>query len=178
MSESEFILIDDEESIHVLTSEQKLNLWGYGEWVEEPDLVSFEYREYECQIQRGCHLLLDVAMGLGQLCGYVNIFPTHPWFKKDYDEIDATVHGGLTYSALDVETNTWVIGFDCAHYNDIIPGAKSIVEEHKAFMEVFNLPYSYKNVGFVKDQLKSLVEQARTAFFDSPRDSTSDIESL
>lgn len=34
---------------------------------------------------------------MGHLCGYVGVPPHHPWYGKDYDSIEARVHGGLTY---------------------------------------------------------------------------------
>lgn len=55
--------------------------------------------------------------GIGYRCGYVLVPEEHPWYEKDYDEIDAEAHGGLTYSAADTESGWWV-GFDCAHAGD------------------------------------------------------------
>jgi len=55
--------------------------------------------------------------GMGFRCGYVRLLPGHPWYGKHYDEIDAKVHGGLTYAASDDEGSWWV-GFDCGHYGD------------------------------------------------------------
>jgi hypothetical protein len=34
----------------------------------------------------------------GHLCGYIGLPKAHPWHGKDYDDIDAEVHGGLTYA--------------------------------------------------------------------------------
>lgn len=34
---------------------------------------------------------------MGHLCGYLGIPPSHPWYGKDYDNIEAQVHGGLTF---------------------------------------------------------------------------------
>lgn len=48
--------------------------------------------------------------------GYVKLPKGHPWYGKDYDDIKVSVHGGLTYSRQ--EGKYWVIGFDCAHFND------------------------------------------------------------
>ena len=31
------------------------------------------------------------------LCGYLGVPKDHPWYGKDYDEVDVEVHGGLTY---------------------------------------------------------------------------------
>ena len=55
---------------------------------------------------------------------YVRIPEDNKFYKKDYDEIDIDVHGGLTYSsnhlfvANDQELKGWFIGWDYAHYMD------------------------------------------------------------
>lgn len=56
--------------------------------------------------------------------GYVAVSEDHPWFNKDYDSINVDIHGGLTFAGFpndgmpkDVE-DMWVVGFDCAHFND------------------------------------------------------------
>lgn len=58
--------------------------------------------------------------GNGYRCGYVRVPNGHPWHGKDYGEIDAEVHGGLTFGEADVpcgageDSDHW-FGFDCAH---------------------------------------------------------------
>ena len=67
----------------------------------------------------------------GWRCGYIGVHPAHPWHGRSYDETgprDASVHGGITWSAehadnpgLDfasIPTDCWVMGFDCAHHGD------------------------------------------------------------
>jgi hypothetical protein len=62
------------------------------------------------------------GMPHGYACGYVGVPEGHPWYKKDYDSIDAHVHGGLTWSDWFVGTDKpdglWWVGFDTAHYGD------------------------------------------------------------
>jgi hypothetical protein len=53
----------------------------------------------------------------GLFNGYIIIPPGHPWHGMDYVEIDASVHGGLTYAAAEGDDG-WMIGFDTAHYGD------------------------------------------------------------
>ena len=63
---------------------------------------------------------------MGHLCGYLGIPPGHLWYNKHYDEIDADVHGGLTFAGKENGGNysqsypmdIWWIGFDCAHLGD------------------------------------------------------------
>lgn len=53
-------------------------------------------------------------------CGYVNIPENHPYYNKDYSQIDSgiDVHGGLTFSGRFYMFDGYWIGFDCNHYND------------------------------------------------------------
>lgn len=64
--------------------------------------------------------LKGITHGYG--CGYIGLPEGHPWYGKDYDIIDASVHGGLTYSdwhvGSDEPDGCWWIGFDTGHSND------------------------------------------------------------
>lgn len=61
------------------------------------------------------------------LCGYLGLPPSHCWYGLHYDDIDANVHGGLTY-AKDYQNKfpnkeyldhqIWWVGFDCSHVGD------------------------------------------------------------
>lgn len=57
---------------------------------------------------------------------YVEIPENNSLFKKDYNDIDISVHGGLTYSRdylcieKDVKINGWFIGWDYAHFDDYV----------------------------------------------------------
>jgi hypothetical protein len=52
----------------------------------------------------------------GEFNGYVSLPAGHPWYGKDYGDIEADVHGGLTYAT--EEDGRWVIGFDTTHVGD------------------------------------------------------------
>lgn len=79
--------------------------------------------------------------------GYVCIPSDHPLYGLDYDQIhtlmpDLDVHGGLTFASKSEECkdwvelpegtkeNHWIIGFDCAHYND------NQINRPRAFVEL------------------------------------------
>lgn len=83
----------------------------------------------------------QVEAGWGN--GYIAVPPEHPWFGKDYDSIDADVHGGLTYGKDHAPNQKpdgyWWIGFDTGHYQD----------------NKFNRPESY-----VDKEIESLKQQA------------------
>lgn len=94
-----------------------------GPWITEPDRIEFKYNGLSCLIVRN-------AMNF-HLCGYVGIKPSHPYFGKDYHDVDLDVHGGLTYANKCIgiichvsdgpNDETWWFGFDYAHANDLIP---------------------------------------------------------
>jgi len=46
--------------------------------------------------------------------GYVGVPQGHPWFELNYMDIEADVHGELTYGQLENDGLYWV-GFDTAH---------------------------------------------------------------
>lgn len=55
-------------------------------------------------------------------CAYVDVTNTS-LHGSDYDDIDITCHGGLTFASDNlstVETTGWFIGWDYAHYGDFV----------------------------------------------------------
>lgn len=87
--------------------------WPEGPWDDEPDKVQFADAEtgYPCLIVRGI---------LGNLCGYVGVPSSHPWYGLVYGECVrgctdeycghcpdnlTDVHGGLTFSGYCADTS-------------------------------------------------------------------------
>lgn len=109
---------------HLVPRECKLEIYGDGPWLDEPDRAEWRVEGLPCIVRR---------IPLGTLCGYVAVPPRHPWHGMNYDFADVSVHGGLTYSEPcqhDVchvvpesakADEVWWFGFDCAHYLDVIP---------------------------------------------------------
>lgn len=154
------------------------------EWLSEPDLVEFQYKDYQALIIR--------HPDFGHLCGFVVVPEGHPLHgSNDYiqDMKHLDVHGGITYGKFQeldlLEGNkkykgTYLIGFDCAHTWDIQPyfdkrqALKDILDEYKK--EIYDLlsktealtgiktddlydQETYKNIDFVTAELKSLIDQ-------------------
>ena len=73
----------------------------------------FEYKGFPCVV---------LFMANAYRCGYVGIPKSNKHYDKNYEEIPVSCHGGLTYSRNKLygqnDTDTWWIGFDCAHYGD------------------------------------------------------------
>jgi len=140
--------------------------WAPGPWHDEPDRVVFEHAGYPCILNRG---------PLGSWCGYVGVPEGHPWFGKRYDDVEADVHGGLTYARPcqgDVchaapEPRYW-LGFDCSHYRDLVPGLEALLAESREKMgrpqvDKGKFGVTYKDVGYVRAETESLAEQAAQA---------------
>lgn len=157
----------------IIPSDTKLQHWGYGEWVEEPDEVTFYYKGVKCDIKRCYDYENSPLMFGGHLCGYVVVPANHPWNSESYDDLNVCVHGGLTYDHI---KDTRVIGFDCAHSRDLVPSIEMFSKLPKdAFMEEirqltqdlreklpgceFLFKKTYKNIAFVEAECKKLVDQ-------------------
>lgn len=93
--------------------------------------------------------------------GYVLLPPNHPLYGKNYDDIDISAHGGLTFSDYFKDTrflkwienreidgdvtkenfknfnNYWIIGFDTNHYDDNlhICTKKYVMDETESILE-------------------------------------------
>lgn len=117
----------------------------------EPNREEFEYQGYHCLIRRSMHA--------GQLCGYVAVPKGHKYYGKDTDSDELCrieVHGGITWANHfpELQDGLWYIGFDCAHYMDLMP-----------FMSLRDPALwartgaTYKDFEYVKSQIKNMVHQ-------------------
>jgi hypothetical protein len=168
---------------HLFTSEQKLEIWGIGEWVEELDEFHWEYQGIKCEVHRNATGEYGCLSGMGQLNGYIILPRNHPWEQLDYDKIDAVIHGGVTASSL-LEDGSTRIGFDCAHFDDETPYTaekgfrfmltctkkdsekyfmiREMLEKFQDLNKYMACPETktYKNIEFVKCECEYLVQQA------------------
>jgi hypothetical protein len=109
---------------------------------------------------------LIVRNDLGALCGYAGVSPGHPLHGRGYDDADVGVHGGLTYADRCQPTtdeahgichvpepgtphDVWWFGFDCAHYNDVVPGMRRFGLERG----------EYRDIGYVAGEVTQLAAQ-------------------
>ena len=58
-----------------------------------------------------------ITRGEVSLCGYVHIPKGHPDSGKHYDDVDVSVHGGVTFNQRAKGGGMW-FGFDTAHFGD------------------------------------------------------------
>ncbi len=160
---------------------QDKGAWGQGTWMSEPDKVQWVDPEtqLDCLINRNHD---------GCWCGYVGVPEEHPWFGKGYDDVDADVHGGLTFADGCRETadpgwgichlpapgrsdSIWWLGFDCHHSGDEAPGMRAYYRSEVMLnMMPLELSYDrlhredvYRDLTYVTDEVRSLACQARAA---------------
>lgn len=133
---------------HHWTSEKKIKWMGYGEWVEEADVVEFDYLGYQGRIvrvlKREPYAVKEAYFG-GHLCGYVKVPEAHPLFGKKQEcwDVDLKCHGGITYS--EAHEEHW-IGFDCGHSGDYVPSIYHLKKQRESAGELnpFPLPPGYQ----------------------------------
>lgn len=132
------------EEEHVLTRDQKLERYGDGPWLDEPDACKWIAYGYPCEVLR--------ELESGHLCGYVTVPDGHPWFGRGDEDLDVETHHGITYSA--ASPAGWTLGFDCAHYGDMMPGVIKLVGRSPRANEV------YADFAWVSNETERLAEQA------------------
>ena len=119
---------------------------------DEPDYLKFKYKNYLCEIKRP-------SLSLLHLCGYVTLERDNKlygkeWFEKEIQNLE--VHGGITF-AEPTKEGKWQIGFDCAHYDDVVPGSDVALfgsSDYSTYKDI-----TYKDMWFVKSELMQLVDQ-------------------
>lgn len=139
-----------------------------GPWDNEPDKKQWldPKTGYPCLIVRG---------PMGALCGYVGVGKDHPCFEKECDEVNVSVHGGLTFADRCQESGAichivergeddkvWWLGFDCLHLGDLSPGMEYIRQrpEYEQFRHMGERD-SYKDIGYVTNECRSLALQLK-----------------
>lgn len=94
-----------------LPRDEKLERWGEGPWLDEPDWIEWREMGLQCLMRR---------TPLGTWCGYVGLPSWHPWHGCERGEIRAEIHGGVTFAA-PADAGLWWVGFDCGHCFDVTP---------------------------------------------------------
>ncbi len=153
--------------------EFKLKFFGEGEWLDEPDSITFEHKRIKCLVDRVLikepYCPEETYFG-GHLCGYIYLPPDHPLYNINcYDKFDC--HQGITFQEENEEG--FMIGFDCAHTGDLVPSMEhmrntlpELIELKKRYPAPNGLKKhplfnpTYKNVNFCIKQCTFLAEQA------------------
>jgi hypothetical protein len=140
--------------------------WPAGPWDTEPDRLEWRMSEppgYPCLIVR--------SEATGVLCGYVGLPPGHPAHGQGLDEVDVSVHGGLTYAdkcsgrichvpAPGEPEDVWWLGFDTGHAFDYMPAVAAGLASAGAAPR---LPGPggdhYRDVAYVRAEVEQLAAQ-------------------
>jgi hypothetical protein len=150
--------------------------WAPGPWHDEPDKMQWQDEA------TGLPCLIHRAPVTGALCGYVGVPEGHPWFGRDYKELeDPNVHGGLTFSDFcypelgehgegichvvepGEDDKVWWVGFDCSHAGDLSPRVGALMRTHGALARHESLPDTYRHLAYVREECRSLAQQAAAA---------------
>lgn len=129
--------------------------WPVGPWDGEPDRVEWRSHGMPC---------LAVRNRMGAWCGYVAVGAGHPDHGRDYSDVDADVHGGLTYSdrcagpichvpKAGEEDAVWWLGFDCAHAGDLVPALVATIGRGMFGAD------RYRSLAYVRAEVERLAEQ-------------------
>lgn len=143
----------------MLDAEQKMKLLiSDRPWEHEPDNEEWidALTGYKCWVWRHpTH---------GNLNGYVAIPKGHKVWGKGEDVMDVDVHGGLTYSSVDKETDEWVVGFDCNHAGDFAPKLVLTIMKYSSWEEAeqeLRRYVTYRTFEWVKEEVCSLARQLK-----------------
>lgn len=146
---------------------QDKSAWGEGPWQDEPDKIQWTDEA------TGLVCLMVRQPTHGAWCGYVGVPEDHRYFLKPYVDIEAEVHGGLTFDGFCREgeeeghgichvpepgqpDRVWWLGFDCAHCDDITPGpCRDVLLD----IDPTGWDATYKDVAFVREQVTKLAAQ-------------------
>lgn len=140
--------------------------WGEGPWQDEPDELNYEERGFRCLLIRSV---------FGAWVAYVEIPKDHPWYMNEDTPIySIDVHGGVSYYGNNYHDTPWLIGFDCNHFTDYMPGRETEMRRdpelyrmhkkiesfrRKAFSNPEALQRTYKDIEFVKEQISHMIDQ-------------------
>jgi hypothetical protein len=139
--------------------------WHRGPWDSEPDKAQWNDE------RTGLTCIAVRHPRLGHWCGYVGVTPAHPLHGKEYEEIEAEVHGGLTFAGPCQEDNPehgichvpepgqpeslWWFGFDCAHCSDLSPGLLAL-DNFFGLMFPGRMNDMYRDLDYVKEEVANL----------------------
>lgn len=147
--------------------------WARGAWDSEPDKVQWQ------DDKTGLPCLAVRAHTTGAWCGYVGVPRGHPAYHTYYDEVDAKVHGGLTFSGpcqkkmgedkgichmpeAGETDDVWWLGFDCAHAFDKSPAMEALIRSLPNPPDMDHHNYDvYRDLAYVRVQVRALAKQLK-----------------
>jgi hypothetical protein len=127
-------------------------------WEGESDFVD-NFRE-------NYHIVVSRHPEMGNLNGYVGVRRNHPLYGRGMDDKKISrfwVHGGVTFAGKvtclkGFKKNYWYIGFDTAHYGDLIPSLDDITAK-AGIPSQSTIGKRYKDIRFVSTETNKLLEQ-------------------
>ena len=131
---------------------RKLDLFGPGEWIDEPDQVLFNHEHVTCEVIRHSN---------GFLIGLCRLPKDHSWSCEPLQKIKVEVHGK---KFIFKTVNEEYVGFSCDMVGDVIPSwncKDKLIHQVLDCMEVDEERKEavYRNLAFVSDQCRKLADQ-------------------
>lgn len=84
-----------------------------------PKEKEWKYKGIDCVVTRAD---MHGHPSTAHRCGYIRVPPDHPWYGKEYEDVPASCHGGLTFAEQEPCTHDdgqgWWFGFDFHHGGD------------------------------------------------------------
>lgn len=131
----------------------------------EGDKKEFEIDGIKCSILR--------HPSLKTLCGYIDLTEDFPEYGTDPD---VYCHGGLNFTKQNGKY--WRIGFDCGHAGDIVPQMLELEKLTVVSFDMFDNHETYKDMVFVEDEIRHIIEQLDTTNHDLRRSREEKLKSL
>lgn len=145
--------------------DKKLELYGEGPWLDEPDRVEFRVHGLPCLIRR--------HTDLGFLCGYVAVPPGHPLHGTQCETANQLVrlraHGASVDYSKPCEDDVchvprpgesddvWWFGFHCGHGWDYTPGFGAWFKTQPGDR------MDYRDIAYVRGEVERLALQLAAA---------------
>ena len=135
----------------------------HGEWMHEPDRLTFQQAGLDCLIQRN-----EATFTLN---GYASVGPHHPFYdKKELVMERVSCHGGVTWAGRcsgilsrepllvdeGIDEELYWIGFDCAHAWDLAPGIEFGMT--RILPRPPGIDAVYRTFDYVKAEVEALAE--------------------
>ena len=153
-------MIEKMQSCSLFKVDTKLKWFGYGEWLEEDDFVTFRYKDFKCRISRFVFLQNNENPYGGFLSGWFELSKLHPLYKASPEELNSKFSTDLTIHKF-YQDEYWV-GFECAGEDDLIPSIYKDMKKNESHylhsLEDWYKP-TYKNIKYCLRELLNNIDQ-------------------
>lgn len=133
--------------------DELINIYPYNVIQKEVHYATMIKWGFDCMYRR---------TPLGYYCGYIRIPASHI-LAAEPERIDNElyVHGGITYMKK-IDDGSYIVGFDCAHYQDYVPYLDLAATDFETYNRLFGFQSGvYRDEEFVRLELTELALQLK-----------------